>query len=95
MDAGTFEGAPEDDLDGRPRGVAVDIGAYEYSPATVFLDTPPAGILLEVGDQYTISWHGLDQSGPVTFHYSSLEVSTDGGTSWQKIAIPEHADPAT
>jgi hypothetical protein len=62
IDAGTSEGAPDDDIRGfhRPYGSWIDMGAYEYSNVSPPIEIPLAIIgILDGKDLYDLNGDGI------------------------------------
>lgn len=72
MNTGTFDGAPDYDLDGvqRPQGAGYDMGAYECTDTGPTLDVtyPDGGETLIKGNDYLIKWSWSDYSGLIRIH---------------------------
>jgi Calx-beta domain-containing protein/Big-like domain-containing protein len=64
-------------------GVATIFDDDETTPPTVALLTPNGGESWPVGSEANVTWTASDQNG---VQYVSLDLSTDGGTTWQSIA---------
>jgi len=100
VDSGTFEGAPNFDLDGGIRPMPPwgrqDMGCYELAlpipPVVITLEAPNASnITLEGGEHYIISWEAAgDGRFPSAGDYISIRLSTNGGASWAPITLEEN-----
>jgi hypothetical protein len=85
IDSGSTVGYPPVDLAGnnRPRGLGVDMGAYEFQGPSVAVRYPNGWNTFNIGDTIAITWEAADQCGmrtappPIYIYYS-----TDSGESW-------------
>ncbi len=87
IDKGTASGAPADDILGvtRPKGIAPDMGAYEYTPsapAIVRLLSPTGGEHIKAGTPYTVRW----EKDPTV---ASIGLSYGSGGAWTAIKLPK------
>ena len=89
IDAGTKESAIST-LDasgaGRPLGLAVDAGPFEFKGPSIRLTFPNSGEVLQAGQSYNITWKSSCESGfpsiPIILRFSS-----DKGLTWTQIDI--------
>jgi len=64
----------------------VNVGAYRGSSSTT-VKRPIATEVLTIGDVYPITW---DTSPRVVFRHFTIDLSTDGGSTWLPIADEVH-----
>jgi hypothetical protein len=81
------KGVPKNDLDGRFRFGAIDMGAYKYSDADVSLLQPNTiGISMNAGGKYPIKWKVTDRNGnSASYPFASIYFSKNGGAAWQAV----------
>ena len=88
IDSGTSEGAlPQDKIGNhRPRGLGVDMGAYEFQGPSVKVLVPNGGETYGLGNKITITWIATDEYGIQTDSIN-IRYSTNGGSSWNDLEL--------
>jgi len=81
------KGVPKNDLDGRFRFGAIDMGAYKYSDADVTLLQPNMiDISMNAGGKYPVKWKVTDINGnPASYPFASIYFSKNSGAAWQAV----------
>jgi hypothetical protein len=90
IDSGTLEGLDVmSDLDGlaRPRGLAVDMGVFEFIGPSVKVTFPNGGEIIDKSGAINVTWKAADEYGLRTNPPPiSIRCSTNEGAFWIKLA---------